>query len=376
MGIDTKKPVCIVGAGITGATIARSLADRGVSSHVFDMRSHVAGNCHTEWNEIAGCYHHVYGPHIFHTNNNAVIDWVSRFTTLLPYKHSVKSTSSGRVYSLPINLHTLNQFFDASMSPTEASLKLESLREETQNKDANFEARALSLVGRDIYNVFLKGYTKKQWGIDPREIPASILSRLPIRFNYDDNYFFHTVQGLPAHGYTEMVKSMLDHPLISTTLNMPISFEEVKNYQKVFWSAPIEEVFNADEGYLPYRTLEFHTSHIRGDAQGCPVMNYPDPDVKHTRVTQHNYFRSALITNEIKISLITFEYSKSWQRGDIRYYPVHLSNENKLLNHYKKRAAAISNLHLCGRLGQFKYIDMDIAIEEALNLADAVYRHN
>lgn len=366
--------ICIVGAGITGATIARHLADMGIASQVFDMRDHVAGNCHTEWDTKSECYHHVYGPHIFHTNTQEVIDWISRFTELLPYKHSVKSTTDGNVFSLPINLHTLNQFFGATMSPSEARAHLEGLGDSSVDPDANFETRALSLVGHDLYEAFFEGYTRKQWGVEPSQIPSDILKRLPVRFNYDDNYFFHAFQGLPKNGYTEMVAAMLNHPLITVSLNTSIRFEDIKDlYDKVFWSGPIEDIFEADEGHLPYRTLEFDTSHVSGDTQGCPVMNYPDEGVGYTRATQHNYFRSALETSEIKTSLMTYEYSKAWTPGDIQYYPIHLTGGNDLLSRYQDRASKIENLQLCGRLGQFKYMDMDVAIKDALDLMASLY---
>ncbi|MFT6607409.1 MAG: UDP-galactopyranose mutase [Halocynthiibacter sp.] len=369
--------ICIVGAGVTGATIARYLADIGIASHVFDSRNHVAGNCHTEWDAKAKCYHHVYGPHIFHTNTQEVIDWISRFTELVPYKHSVKSTTKGKVFSLPINLHTLNQFFGAAMSPNEAQAYLKGLADGSVDSDENFETRAVSLIGRNLYESFFEGYTRKQWGVEPSQIPSDILKRLPVRFNYDDNYFFHAFQGLPKAGYTEMVAAMLDHPLITVSLNSPKRFADLKDqYDKIFWSGPIEDVFDADEGYLPYRTLEFETSHVRGDTQGCPVMNFPDEDVSYTRSTQHNYFRSALETSEIEVSLMTYEYSKTWKPGDIQYYPVHLTGENDLLARYKARAAKIENLQLCGRLGQFKYMDMDVAIKGALDLVAASYPHS
>ncbi len=370
-----EKKVCVVGAGVTGATIARFLAEKGITCDVFEARDHVAGNCHNVWDDRAQCFHHVFGPHIFHTNSQTVIDWMSRFCEIIPYKHSVKATAGETVYSLPINLYTLNQFFGAAHSPEEAKEHLSRLTDKSVNSDDNFETRALSFVGRDIYKAFFEGYTRKQWGVDPEKIPSDILKRLPIRFNYDDNYFFHTFQGLPKNGYTDLVEKMLEHPNIGVHLNKKITFSDLsKDYSRVFWSGPIEEIFNADEGYLPYRTLDFDTQYIDGDAQGCPVMNYPDKDVPHTRCTQHNYFRNAMDNSEIAVSLVSHEYSRAWELGDIQYYPVHLTEKNDLLDRYLARAEKIEGLHLCGRLGRFKYMDMDVAIDAALDLAATVLK--
>lgn len=367
----TKSKVCVVGAGITGATIARYLAEQGHDITVFDARDHVAGNCHTVWDDEASCYHHVYGPHIFHSDDKEVIDWVSRFTTIEPYRHSVKATHKERVFTLPITLHTLNQFFSRSMSPAEAENHLTNLVTKITDRDENFETRALSMVGKDLYDAFFKDYTRKQWGTEPTEIPASVLKRLPVRFNYDDNYFHHSFQGLPANGYTSMVEKMLDHPSICVTLSTRVEFSAIQSaYSQIFWSGPIEEVFAADMGYLPYRTLDFETSKVPDDFQGCAVMNYPDPEVGYTRITQHNYFRpSAMSMQPIETSLVSYEFSRAWAKGDIQYYPVNLVGKNEKLLQYQQRAAKIKNLHLCGRLGLFRYMDMDVAVSAALALS-------
>lgn len=367
--------IAIVGAGVTGATIARMLADRGVAVDVFEERDHVAGNCHTVWDDRAACFQHVYGPHIFHTDSDRVLAWIKRFTNLLPYKHSVKAQALGAVYGLPINLHTLNQFFGQTFSPDEARRHLSGLTDKGVDPEESFRTRALSLLGPDIYQAFFESYTRKQWGIEPDQIPASILKRLPIRFNYDDNYFFHAIQGLPEGGYTAMVQNALDHELIHLHLGQSVRFDALRaSYDHVFWSGPIEAIFDADEGYLPYRTLDFDTRYVDGDAQGCAVMNYPAADVDFTRCTQHNYFRSSRDTSEISVSLVSYEYSRTWEPGDIQYYPVSLLGENALLKRYQARAAAIDGLHLCGRLGKFAYMDMDVAILDAMTLMDDLFQ--
>lgn len=365
--------ISIVGAGVTGATIARSLADAGYSSVVYDQRDHVAGNCHTTFDEKANCFKHEYGPHIFHTNNSRVLSFTKRFCSLLPYKHEVKSLFSGKIFSLPINLHTINQYFGKCFNPIEAREFIENLGEKNINPENSFEAFVLYNLGEDLYQAFFKNYTTKQWGVSPDQIPASVIKRLPIRYNYDSNYFHHTTQGLPELGYTDMVEKMLKDPLIVCELGKKITFSDV--YEKsdlVFWSGPIEEVFQYDEGALPYRTLDFTDTYLDGDAQGCPVMNFADADVSATRRTQHNYFRSTNDTKPIEMSLVTDEFSRQWEHGDVQYYPVHLNSSNDVLESYQKRAAKLSKLHLCGRLGRFRYIDMDVAIADALQLSDRV----
>ena len=206
--------ILIVGAGFTGAVVARELAEAGLASLVIDERWHVAGNCHTARDPRTGVLLHRYGPHIFHTNDDRVWAYVTRFAEMKPYVNRVKAVVRGRVYSLPINLHTINQFFGTKMSPEQARVFIEQRRVKEITKPCTFEEQALSMVGREIYEAFFLGYTRKQWGVDPSRLPASILKRLPMRFNYEDNYFSHRNQGMPAEGYTELVHNILRHPLI------------------------------------------------------------------------------------------------------------------------------------------------------------------
>jgi UDP-galactopyranose mutase len=367
--------ISIVGAGMTGATIARQLADAGYASVVYDQREHVAGNCHTVFDTVANCYKHEYGPHIFHTNNTRVLSFVNRFCGLAPYKHEVKSLYAGKVFSLPINLHTINQFFENSFTPIQAEAFIKQLGRRHVHPEQSFEGFVLHNLGPDIYNAFFKNYTTKQWGVTPDKIPASVIKRLPIRFNYDSNYFHHTTQGLPELGYTDMVEKMLTHPLINCELGKKISFSDIyETSDLVFWSGPIEEIFNYDAGTLPYRTLDFCDAYVKGDAQGCAVMNFADSEVAATRQTQHNYFRSTYDNRPIETSLVTKEFSREWEHGDVHYYPVHLNSSNKTLENYQIRSAKLDKLHLCGRLGRFRYIDMDVAIAEALDLSDRIIK--
>ncbi|HFU74679.1 MAG TPA: UDP-galactopyranose mutase, partial [Arcobacter sp.] len=213
------------GAGLSCAVIAREMAEQGHDVVVYEERSHIGGNCYSKRDEETGVMIHVYGPHIFHTDNKEVWDYVNRFIAFKPYINRVKSTSQGQVFSLPINLHTINQYFKKTLSPSEAKEFISSIADTSIDEPQSFEKQALKFIGKDLYEAFFKGYTLKQWGIDPKELPASILKRLPVRFNYDDNYFNHKYQGMPENGYTEMIKNIFDHPNIKIIVNTKFTRE-------------------------------------------------------------------------------------------------------------------------------------------------------
>jgi len=237
----SKGHLLMVGAGLSGAVIGRHLAEAGYTITVVDARDHVAGNCHTLRDPETGVLVHVYGPHIFHTDDAEVWDYVNRYETFLPYKNRVKTTSGGAVYSLPVNLHTINQFFGRTMRPDEAHAFITEEQADTSIEDPQtFEEQAMRFVGKDLYEAFFKGYTTKQWGCHPSELPASILKRLPVRFNYDDNYFFHQFQGMPETGYTAMVERILDHPAIEVKLGTTFSRDQAAGYDHVFYSGPLD----------------------------------------------------------------------------------------------------------------------------------------
>ena len=233
----------MVGAGLSGAVIGRELAEAGHRVTVVESRAHVAGNCHTERDPETGVMVHVFGPHIFHTDDAGVWDYVNRFETFLPYRNRVKTTSRGAVYSLPVNLHTINQFYGRTMRPDEARAFIEVQADTSIADPQTFEEQALRFVGRDLYEAFFKGYTQKQWGCAPTEVPASILKRLPERFNYDDNYFFHKFQGMPQGGYTAMVERILDHPGIDVRLSARFSRDRAGDHDHVFYSGPLDGWF-------------------------------------------------------------------------------------------------------------------------------------
>lgn len=362
----TEKRVAIAGAGLSGAVIANRLAERGgYTIDIFETRNHVAGNCYTYRDPGSGVMIHEYGPHIFHTKRRDVCDFVCRFVTMGPYTNRVKAHTNRGVFSLPINLLTINQFFGKSFSPNEARAFLETIGDHTIKDPQNFEEQALKFVGRDLYETFFKGYTIKQWGVDPKELPASILQRLPIRFNYDDNYYMDPYQGIPVEGYTTMIEKMIDHPAIK--LHLRTRFEPVmaSDYAHAFYSGPIDGFFNHQLGRLNYRTIYFERFETEGDYQGNAVINYCDSSVPHTRISEHKHF--APWENHER-TVCFREFSKQTEPGDTPYYPMRLEQDKQLLSKYQALAAELKNVSFIGRLGTYRYMDMDACIGEALDL--------
>jgi len=280
----------------------------------------------------------------------------------------VKTTSGGRVFLLPINLHTINQFFGKTLRPDEAREFIASLADTSIGEPKTFEEQALKFVGRDLYEAFLKGYTVKQWGCEPSQLPASILKRLPVRFNYDDNYFFHRFQGMPENGYTEMVERILNHERIEVRLGTRFTRPDAASFDHVFYSGPLDGYFDFELGRLGYRTLDFDRFSYNGDYQGCAVMNYGDLDIPYTRITEHKHF-SPWETHEK--SICYREYSRACGPSDIPYYPIRMADEKALLERYVELARTQQNVTFVGRLGTYRYLDMDVTIREALDTGDA-----
>jgi len=357
----------IAGAGFSGAVIARELAKAGYHVDVFDTRSHIAGNCHTERDAESGVLVHVYGPHIFHTSNEKVWNYVRQFDEFMPFTNRVKAITKGRVFSLPVNLLTINQFFGKTFSPKEAESFLAAIGDQTIADPQTFEEQALRFVGRELYEAFFKGYTTKQWGMHPSELPASILRRLPVRFNYDDNYYASTFQGMPKNGYTEIVARMLDHPNIKVHLNSKFERGMVGDYSHVFYSGPIDAWFEHSEGRLGYRTLDFVSERHRGDYQGNPVINYCDEEVPWTRISEHKHFSPWESHDN---TIIFKEYSRFCEENDIPYYPIRMAKEKTQLKRYVDLASDERNVTFVGRLGTYRYLDMHVTIGEALDVAE------
>lgn len=355
----------IAGAGYSGAVIARELAEAGHDVDVLDTRDHIGGNSHTQRN-ADGVMVHVYGPHIFHTQHDHVWEYINRFGVMMPYNHRVKAIAKGRAYSLPVNLLTINQFFDKTFSPAEAEAFVTSIADTSITQPVTFEDQALRFVGRDLYEAFFKGYTKKQWGVDPTELPASILARLPVRFNYEDSYFNHPYQAIARDGYTEIIGAILDHPRIKVSLSTPLLRSEATSFDHVFWTGPIDAYFEFEHGRLGYRTLDFESEVHDGDYQGCPVLNYCDEDVPFTRITEHKHFAPWESHDR---TVIYREFSRLCGADDIPYYPIRLVQEKAQLGNYVELARRETHATFVGRLGTYRYLDMDVTIYEALKVA-------
>lgn len=372
-GSFAKGNFLMVGAGLSGAVIGRHLAQAGHKVTIVDARAHVAGNCHTERDADSGVMVHIYGPHIFHTDDEEVWNYVNRFTRFMPYKNRVKTTSRGQVFSLPVNLHTINQFFGRTMRPDEARAFITNEQADTSiDEPKTFEEQAMRFVGKDLYEAFFKGYTMKQWGCHPSELPASILKRLPVRFNYDDNYFFHRFQGMPEEGYTAMIEGILDHAGISVHLDTVYERSQAADYDHVFYSGPLDGYFGYELGRLGYRTLDFERFSYEGDYQGCAVMNYGEVDVPYTRITEHKHF-SPWESHEG--SVCYREFSRAAEPDDIPYYPIRQVKEKALLGEYVALANRTKGVSFVGRLGTYRYLDMDVTIREALDVATAFEAH-
>ena len=357
-----KKILC-VGAGFSCAVIARELAEQGHVVTVIDQRSHVAGNCHTQRDDETGIMLHVYGPHIFHTDNQEVWDYINKYGEFKPFINRVKAVSKDSVYSLPINLHTINQFFNKQFNPKQAQEWIEKQADLSIEEPVTFEEQAMRFIGKDLYHAFFYGYTKKQWGLEPKELPASILKRLPVRFNYDDNYFSQHFQGMPSEGYTKIVENILNHKNITVDLNTCFDKSMLSQYDHVIWSAPLDSWFDYQYGRLGYRTLDFEKVTDDGDFQGNAVINYCDQEIPFTRISEHKHFSP---WEQHEKTVYYKEFSRLCAENDIPYYPIRLINDKDLLVKYVELAQQENDVTFVGRLGTYRYLDLDVTIAEAL----------
>lgn len=356
--------VLVVGAGFSGAVIAYELAKKGIKCKLIDKRKHLGGNCYTEVDGETGILLHKYGPHIFHTDDLEVWNYLDRFVNLKPYVNRVKAIANNNVYSLPINLLTINQFFKKTFSPSEAKEFINSLTCKIE-RPLSFEDQALSFVGTELYEAFFKGYTKKQWGMEPSKLPASILKRLPLRFDYNDNYFSHSKQGIPENGYTVFFEKVLNHPNIEVALNQEFNKDDMKLFNHVFYSGSLDEYYNYTYGRLEYRTLDFELFRDLGDFQGTAVMNYCDESIPYTRITEHKHF---MPWKKFDKTIYYKEFSrKAYRNEDIPYYPINLVEKQDKLENYKKLALVEPGVTFVGRLGRYQYMDMDVTIRQALD---------
>jgi UDP-galactopyranose mutase len=360
-------PYLVVGAGFSGAVMARELAEQtGRKIVVLDGRDHLAGNCHTSRDDATGVMVHRYGPHIFNTDLPHVWDYVRRFATFLPYINRVKAVTPRGLYTLPINLLTINQFFGKTLHPAEARAFVATLGDSSIGEPANFEEQALKFLGRELYEAFFYGYTKKQWGCEPRELSASILKRLPVRFNYDDTYYATRYQGIPEEGYTRLVTNILDHPQIEVQLGRPFERNGAGEFAHVFYTGSLDAWFGYREGRLGYRTVTFERIDAEGDFQGNAVINYTGLDIPWTRIHEHKHF-TPWETHERTVAFR--EYSKATEPHDIPYYPLRQTPDKEQLARYLALAREETGVSFLGRLATYRYLDMDDVIDEALGLA-------
>ncbi|WP_291280311.1 UDP-galactopyranose mutase [Galactobacter sp.] len=369
----------VVGAGLYGLTLARQAAeDHDARVTIIERRPHLGGNAYSETDAETGIEVHKYGAHLFHTSNERVWDYVNRFTAFTPYVHKVYTTHQGVVYPMPINLGTINQFFGAAYRPDEARALVQEQAGELAGTDpTNLNDKGISLIGRPLYEAFIKHYTGKQWQTDPKDLPASIISRLPVRYTYDNRYFNDTYEGLPRDGYTAWLERMADHPNIEIRLdtdyfdaNQEFNRDAVRGNLPVVYTGPVDRYFDYDLGELGWRTIDLETQRLDvGDFQGTSVMNYADESVPFTRIIEPRHFHPERDYTREK-TLIQREYSRFAQRGDEPYYPVNSSQDRDTLLRYRERAAAEPRTHFGGRLGTYQYLDMHMAIGSALSAAD------
>lgn len=350
----------IVGAGLFGATFARHALDEGCSCLVIDKRNHIGGNCYTENRE--GIETHVYGPHIFHTSNEKVWQFVNRFTSFNNYIHCPKAINNGKLYSLPFSMNTFYELWGVTR-PSEAMEIIEEQR--WKGKVNNLEEQAMALVGHEIYNLLIKGYTEKQWGQSAINLPAFIIKRLPLRFTFNSNYFNDRYQGIPENGYSRMVNEMLKGADVRLGVDYFYSPSFWKEQAKtVVFTGKIDEWFNFCFGSLEYRTLDFmHKTHETTNYQGVAQLNFTGVDVPHTRTIEHRHFANC----ESKVTIITKETPREAKKEDIPYYPIETTKNKTTYQQYKVLADKESKVIFGGRLAEYKYMDMHVVIESAMN---------
>ncbi len=358
----------IVGAGFSGCVLAQQLVSAlDCTIEIWDERDHLGGNCHTQRDEDTNIMMHQYGPHIFNTDKKYIWDYVNSFVEFRPYVHRVKAKSGNTIFSMPVNLHTINQFFDKNFTPNEARAFLETKADKTITDPKNFEEQALSFIGKELYEAFFYGYTKKQWGCEPKELPASFLKRIPVRFNYDDNYHTNTFTGIPVDGYTAVMEKMVDNPSIKVILNKKFTPGSDSNgFDHVFYSGPIDAYFNYVHGRLGYRTVTFEKKYADGDYQGSSQMNYCNENVPYTRITEHKHFAP---WEQHEKTVYFTEYSKETSIDDVPFYPKRLSADKELLKKYRGLAETQKAVTFLGRLATYRYMDMHHVIEEAMIMA-------
>ncbi len=360
----------VVGSGLSGAVIAERIASQLQQPVlVLEKRDHIGGNCYSANDPATGIEYHKYGTHIFHTSNEKVWNYVRRFTAFNNYQHKVLSAYQEQIFQFPINLATINQFYKKNLKPYEIDDFMATIRDNSITDPANFEEKALSLIGKDLYEAFFKHYTIKQWQVDPKSLPAAIFNRLPFRKNYVDNYFFDQWQGIPEKGYTHLFENMLADKKIKVLLNT--DFFEIRDKIKkdaiLIYSGPIDRFFDYKYGKLSWRTLRFEQETIsKEDYQGNSVVNYPGPDVPYTRIHEPKHLHPE--RQQIKEKTIIFREYSLFDQGDNPYYPIASTENQLLLTLYQQEASDLPNVFITGRLGDYKYYDMHHTIARSLEI--------
>lgn len=363
----------VVGSGIFGAVFAYEAAKRGQNVTVIEKRDHIAGNIYTK--KINGIQVHQYGAHIFHTSNKNIWDYVNQFAEFNRYTNSPVANYNGEIYNMPFNMNTFNKMWGV-VTPAEAEAKINEQRQEMAGrKPKNLEEQAISLIGRDIYEKLVKGYTEKQWGKKATELPSFIIRRLPVRMTYDNNYFNDTYQGIPIDGYTQIIEKMLSNKLINVQTGVDFFSRKetyLKEYDTVIFTGMIDQFFNYELGELEYRSLRFETEQLNIDNfQGNAVVNYTDAETPFTRIIEHKHFEFG--KSDKDTTIITREYPQNWKRGDEPYYPVNNATNNALYKKYNEKANSLSKIIFGGRLGQYRYYNMDQTIMAALRVVSQVF---
>jgi UDP-galactopyranose mutase len=367
----------IVGSGFFGLTIAERAAALGRKVVVIDRRNHIGGNAYSAAEPETGIEVHQYGAHLFHTSNPTVWEYVNRFTAFTDYEHKVYTNHNGVVYPLPVNLGTINQFFSAAYSPGEARALIAEQASEFDSKTAaNLEEKGISLIGRPLYEAFIRDYTAKQWQTDPTDLPAEVISRLPVRYNYDNRYFSDTWEGLPVDGYTAWIERMADSPNIEVRLDtdffdesQPVNKKAVVGQVPVVYTGPVDRYFDYSAGELSWRTLDFEQEVVPvGDYQGTPVMNYADAGVPYTRIHEFRHFHPERDSYPNDKTVIMREFSRFATRDDEPYYPVNTADDRANLLAYRELQSGEKDVFFGGRLGTYQYLDMHMAIGSALSM--------
>lgn len=368
----------VVGSGFFGLTIAeRCASDLGLQVLVIDRRHHLGGNAYSELDPETGVEVHKYGAHLFHTSNEKVWEYANRFTSFTDYQHRVFGKYQGQVYSLPMNLGLINQFFGKSHTPQEARELIASQASEFVTEEAtNLEEKAISLIGRPLYEAFIKGYTGKQWQTDPKELSADIITRLPVRYTFENGWFSDTHEGLPVDGYTAWLTRMADHPNIEVRLETDFFdsangvAEQFKGRVPIVYTGPVDEYFGNCEGRLSWRTVDLEASvEDVDDFQGTGVVNYNDQEVPYTRIIEFKHFHPERAKTHLPgKTVIVHEYSRFAEEGDEPYYPVNTAEDRATLLKYRELAKKEPMVLFGGRLGTYKYLDMHMAIGSALSM--------